>query len=350
MITRSLYCLLFILLCSCTNKKDENTSFQIIPLIGMKGHVEKVSIETLGKIRLIPLETRDDILIKSILSLIEKNDLFIIGHDNKCSIFDQNGKYLCNVGQRGEGPHEYTYLSNLWITDDYIFLVDGGKKKIQCFSYEGLFQKEISFPASYSEVQPLSGNKILGFYPRLHGTEEIKFDIFDETGVLRSIPNEKLYKEGNFVSMYYNETTAYSYQNDYCFIEMFSDTIFTVHEDKDMQARFFFDLGDYRPDIEKRYTETNPRANIWANMMHVHPIGETISYLFFEVSKNEGLFYWDKKASRLHHALFTVPESIQTEDENFKIISVSADNRKVLGWVNPETDDNPIIVQIEVEE
>ena len=112
-------------LVSCSEPMNEN------------GHVIKVDIEDarpmelsdfVESIKLIPLETTDESLIKSIRQLMVQDGKIYINNDRRdVLVFDENGKFLLSTAKRiGEGPEDYLTVRNIDITNEGLISIDEG--------------------------------------------------------------------------------------------------------------------------------------------------------------------------------------------------------------------------------
>ena len=112
-------------LVSCSEPMNEN------------GHVIKVDIEHarpielsdfVESIKLIPLETTEESLIKEIGQLVMKDGkVYIQNHLLNVLVFDENGKFLLSTAKRyGQGPEDYYMLRSMDITDDGLISIYEG--------------------------------------------------------------------------------------------------------------------------------------------------------------------------------------------------------------------------------
>ena len=137
------------LLFSCTtgqNKKHEPQHF----VVDVKG---KSDSELLGKtmadikVRLVPLETKDSILFKGSASdLYVTNDfLFVVDKSQKVILrYDKQGKFINKIDRVGQGPEEYTYLVNVCVSENRIYA--GKEGGIQVYDFDGNYLKTITSP------------------------------------------------------------------------------------------------------------------------------------------------------------------------------------------------------------
>lgn len=81
--------------------------------IDIAGNFEKLTelrVSQLGKnIRYVPLETTDSSLIGNSFTIKLLKDKILVSTGNRCLLFDkQTGKFLCNVGHRGDDPKGFS--------------------------------------------------------------------------------------------------------------------------------------------------------------------------------------------------------------------------------------------------
>ena len=108
--------------------------------------------DLVDSVQYIPLETTRESLIGSISQLAFFNETFFVLDADKAQAlfaFDSTGKYLWKIARIGNGPGEYSSLSNLSI--DYskkqIHLLSlNPVMKVMTFDLEGKFLSEMKIP------------------------------------------------------------------------------------------------------------------------------------------------------------------------------------------------------------
>ena len=68
-------------------------------------------------IELIPLETRDDVLIAGANEIIQYQDRYYVfdARQYRIFVFDDAGKFIFQINKRGRGPGEYTHINNIFL-------------------------------------------------------------------------------------------------------------------------------------------------------------------------------------------------------------------------------------------
>jgi hypothetical protein len=82
--------------------------------------------EFIDKTEIIMLETNEHSLIGKLNGgIVNNNQIYIIDHKQQMLFcFDQTGKFIRKVGQRGRGPSEYLEIRDFCVTDDKIYILD----------------------------------------------------------------------------------------------------------------------------------------------------------------------------------------------------------------------------------
>lgn len=123
--------------------------------------------ELIDDYKYIPLETRNESLIGYIRKVWFYNDRIYVRdvETNMIYIFNQSGKYLNKIGQRGNGPGEFSDLLFGMTIDPFanrLLVYDQGKRKMNYFTLDGgyLFDRDVPMILD-SNFSVMSPNRIL---------------------------------------------------------------------------------------------------------------------------------------------------------------------------------------------
>lgn len=109
-------------------------------------------VDTAAGIDLVALEMTDPILgeIKDVK--IYNGDIYIRSSANEAiSVFDQDGRLKLDLNHWGEGPGEYISITDFFVANDRIYVLDQDKERIFIYSLDGKFEKDI-------DIEPIWGN------------------------------------------------------------------------------------------------------------------------------------------------------------------------------------------------
>lgn len=115
-------------------------------IISIPREASKIEMHTLVKnCRFIKLETNDKCLIGNIRDLqFDLNRIFVFDKDHQSIYeFNNNGKFICKIGQKGRGPGEYNNLWNFAIDRKHkqVCILDHAGMKLIFYNYKGKFLK-----------------------------------------------------------------------------------------------------------------------------------------------------------------------------------------------------------------
>jgi hypothetical protein len=304
----SLVCLLFCCSCQQTKQKDASNNEQSSHNAGVDRHSEHrvlpVNLDSptrmplsdyFESIALIPLETKDDVLIAQLSKLLYHEDRFYV-LDKRQSIvfiFDGDGRYLFKIDRRGQGPGEYPFLSDMQInpsTNHLDLLCAMG------FLYEydlsGRFIRTHHVTTDYlratHEFIPLNENTVFFFAAFHHPYRGVWYNLSK-----KEIAKET-YQENQILGSMFNNSCFYFYNQSWYFYRPFDRQIFRV-ENENMPVAYTWDFGKYNrnikdvhfsnpssSDVSKNYTDVTTQFPYW-----IVEAGENNSYIIAYVKIHE---------------------------------------------------------------
>jgi len=113
----------------------------------------------------------------------------VISNDERLLCFDKNGKYLHQIGSKGDGPEEYSSMSRLneFIADPVTnWVYCNSREQTQVYDENGKYVKSIKREKSWDFLPDFVYNDLAYFAPTYHPTIEI----IDERNN-RSVTNNK---------------------------------------------------------------------------------------------------------------------------------------------------------------
>ena len=145
MLKASLIVIFLFFIFSCTQKKENQSSKQVLEL-GTILENPKNNDAVFSDIRYVRLETlADNLLGDNLYFHTGQNKLYILdrSHQKALLTFNSEGKYLGKTGKQGNGPEEYTNTIDFVVRGDTIdFLSAGAQQFIYSYLYNGQFIKK----------------------------------------------------------------------------------------------------------------------------------------------------------------------------------------------------------------
>lgn len=352
------------ILFACNNPQKEITkdvSFKIkLSSLIEKGNAENISLEKWGnKIKFIPLETNDSILIKSINKIVQKNDKLLIVHTQRASIFDLKGKYLYDISRRGNGPEEYTSLKSLTVKNDTIFIKEGNNR-IKLFNWQGGFIGQISTPElPILDLYPVPNMDVfLGHIPNRTGQNKNRLVIFRDTTILNLIPTSLTFERADKSLVITTPLEMRAFDgNVFAFKELFNDTIFQIKPDYSLYPYAIVDLGKNKADEGYRFTltpniVTQKKFDIFNGKIALTAIGEINDIIYmtpYNIMDKPYTFSFDKKSGKAYYQKITYPENHfeLKEGSIFTPSFISTDSKYLIDFESTNNENNPIVVLVE---
>ncbi len=345
--------LLFFVACT---QEERSATVTYADMSDVMNHVEKIPLETWAKsVKYIPLETSDSVLIQFINNPKLVNGRFLMAIQDRHLTFDMEGRFLHNIARPGQGPEEYTSDKELIATPEEIIILDAGDKT-KHYSWEGKFLRREYIPKRLiTDIHPLSGtNLTVGYVSNMTGLEPTRLYFFRDTTIVGSNPYAKKYDDVKVKMMVWGECNFFNLDdNTVAFKEMFNDTVYTINKEMELTPYVIFKFGKEALTAEERYNQIDPRKNIMRNRICPLVIGEHNETLYLSRVFLDGesyTLYYDKKTQEGKAVQLTLPNNEElgiTDDQEIYIQGISADNKYLISSVQPENDNNPIMLLIE---
>jgi hypothetical protein len=237
---------------------------------------ESITLNSLiDSIRYIQLQTTPISYVKRIHKIVYYKNHFYIGGFSSLLQFDDNGKFIQQIGEKGKGPGEYIQMRDFIIQSDIIYI--NGRNKVLEFSTRGDYIKEYPLPLSlYFQKM---GDTFISF-----DSETGKLDFFSKTGeLIRSYQYEPKKINPKPVGMIYDyENYFFSTREASCLNTFHNDTIHQINSDKGFSARYIINLGKYK--LPEKYRYEYLENNFFRlSSSYLRPVLlETENYLFVQ--------------------------------------------------------------------
>ncbi|MBO4961511.1 MAG: 6-bladed beta-propeller, partial [Flavobacteriales bacterium] len=113
----------------------------------------------------IPLETTAECLVgKDIMNVWYRNGRIYVWEEQTESVFmfDENGKFIDKIADKGEGPNEYLKIKNVTLSDSLICIFDTYSRKVLYYDLDCNFIRRVSTKHVYQNVISAARSFILG--------------------------------------------------------------------------------------------------------------------------------------------------------------------------------------------
>lgn len=186
------FCLLFT---SCSNRQMQSSDHEDFyridfrPLV--KNKAQEIDLnEWATNLRYVQLETNDSVQVKSIQKIILDDEKLLVIHSDRLSLFDKDGKYQYNIGEKGNKEGEYKGMFGVVLRNDTLFVVDGNYD-FTLYNWQGeylgkKFQPKIRHTMNFFIVP--NTDLFLGHVDNFTGQKKVRFVFFRDTTAIKTIP------------------------------------------------------------------------------------------------------------------------------------------------------------------
>lgn len=343
---------------SCSNHENENEACITIDLAPLlkKGEMPAVNLSDWAKsVQYIQLETNDSILIKYINRIYYCNDRFLIQHGNRVSLFNKDGKYLFDPAKQGGGPEEFATNRETRVNSKLIYIEDS-PERIKTYDWDGNYKGTITLPDKniYGFYPLPDKNVIIGHRINLDGNQPTRLYFCQDGIVIDSIPNYTTYPKPGFSMQISSEFEPLGGEKVDGFKELFNDTIYQISKEMQLNPYAIINLGDYGVKPERRYKLTIDdikNDNLWQGksiILSLGDVGDCFYIKEFNKERYGDLFYYDRNKQETKGVRLLISENkYELSPDNYFVPDViSNDNKYLIGWSQPENDNNPVIIMV----
>jgi len=256
---------------------------------GMEVEREVKLSEIADSVTYIRLETTDNGLVKYFkASLMRRTSkYYIFGEMQNVIQFTRDGKFVRNIGRRGQGPGEYNYIRQVDVDEKTGKVYIYSNRRIHVYDLEtGKYLQTIK-PGHPETLSILMQNDstIIGYVDNSYGQQKTKAYISNLNGeILHEYTRHDLFEvkggaymvggpQDFFLSQYKGMINLKEYEND---------TVYTVTPEG-LQKRYIIDTGKYGIKLEHTYPALNgdeAAYNRLAAGYMRYAVLETENYLF----------------------------------------------------------------------
>jgi len=292
-----LLCISFNFAC-CSDNLRTVGELPIIDVINSVGKYQRTYCsDFFSSIELIPLETSEECLIDENYSLF-LNDNFIIINDRKANsanimasvtnlyAFNFSGKFINKIGERGQGPADYTMIFDVFLSPDKPSIYFSDFSKILEYNFDGRFIRSFRKPSP--EGKSLSGlmyagNNLFVGQVNYDGKNRFKYCLFNENGdTVKTFPSYVFFERtGTMLTRDDASLHPFRVDNRVYLKDYIIDTLYVL-ENSNLRPAFIFGLSKYSFSKE-RLENSNPQFSFPNHDFQILGIMGMPNYFFYQV-------------------------------------------------------------------
>ena len=355
-----LFCLL---LASCGGRQTQSSDHEgfyridFRPLV--KNEALKVGLNEWGtNPRYVWLETNESIQIKSIQKIILNDEKLLVVHSDRVSLFDKDGKYKYDIGEKGEEEGKYQRMFGVVLRNDTLFVVDGNYD-FTLYNWQGKylgkrFQPKIRHTKNFFLVP--NTDLFLGHVDNFTGQKKVRFVFFRDTTAIKTIPVTEKLEPASPMVVYSIPSEMKSFDGLVpAFKETFNDTIYQVDEKLNLMPDAVVELGKYKATKEAMFACTAEQLmkkwDFFNGKIALTAVGEKdgIIYLAHHDVTDPCTYSYDKNAKQAFYQKVIYPDNSYgfKEGSTFVPHFISTDGKYLIDYEMSENGNNPVIVLVE---
>ena len=301
---------------SCQSEKEKPESPAIVlDMESLLSNQQEMKLSDIAEsVRYIPLETNADVICNPAQYIIRGKRIFVRNRNETVYLFDDEGHFIRQIGQKGQGPNEYGGAQFMDVSPDgeqlYFYLTRQNKGYVYSPEGQKLSEFEIKYPtwrfAALSPDRHVMISPYGAFSP-----DSLPFLFYIEDGkgqVVKKFPSKKVIMLGagdfSIGKFMVTPKSIIGYHP-------FNDTVFSFDQKGSKSPKYVFDYGNKRLPDE----ELDDMMKLYENrQQYIH------STSLYETS--------DKLFIRAFHQKKTLIGFWSQEDNS--IVAISSDDGKLL--------------------
>lgn len=257
----------------------------------------------IDSIKIIPLQNSDSFLIGGISKLyIDDSMLFLSDPGSQCIyIFDHHGQVRNKISQTGRGPGEFIHMTDFTITGDRIIIADNILDKLIVYTREGIYIKEIYYPADIEKIEYLKGDLITIFTGyETSVPDKMCLEIYDiqKETVIRNSFTIPLYAQNSSLEL---NSTFCRYHDTILFKTVYDNALYYITPDS-LTYKYYIDFGKYT--LDPAFLDSKDSGNQTQNFIQFLENGNYASNLDGFIENDEFLFFNFFYNTKLHDVYY----------------------------------------------
>lgn len=253
---------------SCTRNVQKSDSLPVETVLNVSESQEKKFrySELFDSIRIIPLDTVGDFLLSDAVNVkFELGRVFVRDRGNRIFIFDENGKGLAKIDQKGQGANEYLQIEGFDVSvSDSTLCLYVYPSRLMFWDFKGNLVNKKKVPFGGEDMALLDDDKAAIFVDNERTTREKRMpqleilDLSDGTSE-GYFPGYPFYAGGNVTVFQQRRFFTRTPSGECLFVHPLSNDILSV-SGSGVKVKYRLDFGEQTPHPELKEGFVEPGA------------------------------------------------------------------------------------------
>jgi len=270
------------------NTVEDSNTFFTIPFAEIVKNKREVPLSEFAEsVEFIQFETSEESLLGRISDIQITNDYIFLKHNGikLLTQYSRDGKFLRHFGALGRGPKEYALMRKFSLDEEneLVYIQTNWTRKILVYNFGGEYIRTVRFMAvERGQISWSRDSFFVSYSTPLFGNEPYIFMEHNELGdTLQTTANYIYWDEdetSHFMRMFWRQNIFYHFEDKLHMKSVYNDTVYSYNELNEIVPKFFIHLEKHKiPDdlvYERKSTRAMPKDSKWIG---VH---ETSNYTF----------------------------------------------------------------------
>jgi hypothetical protein len=228
--------LLFLISNAYKDNQKSKSSLQTIDLVANMNNLKQVNLSQFtSDIKYIPLETREDALLRLTYNFDISDNYIVTTDGNSCLLYDLAGHFIRKFGTKGRGPEEYLNILNLTINNDKKIVFSSSTDILE-FNIDGSFSRRYSKCLSIDQKYGLMSwhfvddTLLLGVIDNSTGHEQFKALLVNKKGEIKQKYRNFEILESQGSRIYNGQPKLFEFNKSVFLKQQFNDTLFSLNK------------------------------------------------------------------------------------------------------------------------
>lgn len=167
-------------LISCKSNDRVNDA-EVLRIVCNDDPVSVELYELIDSIQCVALDTSDSCLLGEIINVKECDGYYFVRDNLGLYVFDDKGKFIKEISQKGNGNKEYVYLDNFFLDKErnLVGLICNSSRKIMFFTYNGIYHSTVRMKeedCGISHIIQCPNQGLIAYYPMPNDFKDVSFE------------------------------------------------------------------------------------------------------------------------------------------------------------------------------
>ncbi|PIW03174.1 MAG: hypothetical protein COW40_16280 [Cytophagales bacterium CG17_big_fil_post_rev_8_21_14_2_50_40_13] len=246
----SIFLLILLVIFSCS----KNTSEEVKEAVTVSDDFKSYRLDSelpaerfadlIESVEVMRLEETNNSLLSYVFDVHQTKDHFVFtsGKESDVFVFDLKGEFVRKINRKGDGPEEYSSITDLWLEGDTMAIYTRSQSTVKRYDLEGNFVKADKLPVIPGHINRYNNGYAMDMYFRpINDTSYYRYVTLDKdlkpNGMYVPVDNKIT------IGFFLSTNSVAPYKDGVTLHRMMSDTVYYLN-DKGFNPLVHLDFGN----------------------------------------------------------------------------------------------------------